>query len=173
MLTDILLTAALIHLSVLLSVAGLSKSLAPSAFSETLNSHGLIPRRRSQLVARSVITAELVLGVWLISGFAYRFAAAATAALLVMFLLYRAALRAFGPEGASCGCLGDSSAADTVGVMMNLVVALAVTVSASGSSRYAPELSVLLSAVWIGAALALAARSRRVNPAAAWHVGNS
>lgn len=170
---NILLALCLVHLSVLMSVAGLSKSLAPSAFSDLLNDHGLIPRHRTLLVARGVIASEFVLGLWLISGIQYRIAAAATAGLLALFLLYRVALRVLGPKEASCGCLGNSSTADAVGVVLNLGIALTVFALGVGPNLYETTPSILLAIVWIVGILSLIARHRRVNPVASWRMGES
>lgn len=126
----------------------------------------LSPQARSRLVATTIVASELVLGIWLISGIAYRAAALAAAVLLALFLVYRFGLRALGPNGASCGCLGDSRAADAMGVGLNLLVALAIATVGSSTNRYPLGVSFVLVGMWIVGLAVLATLNRRVAGAA-------
>lgn len=163
MLSETLLSVALIHLGLLFSVAGLTKSFSPRAFAQLLGQHGLIPKRLCLLTAWSMFTGEIFLGIWLVSGIEYRIATACASLLLAAFVLYRVGLKAFGPDDASCGCLGNSNLVgpEAAGVVLNLFVALTVTVIGASSNRYSMPASVLLAALLIVGLMALAARQRR------------
>src|SRR5271169_4918905 len=102
------LTVGLLQVGILFAVAGLAKSLARTRFRAELAVHGLLPLWARRLTARYLPAAELLLGVWLVSGVRFRLAAASASVLLAAFVLYRIALRMAGPSDASCGCLGEA-----------------------------------------------------------------
>jgi hypothetical protein len=162
-------SVGLIQLGVLFSVAGLAKSLDRVRFTAELSAQGLLPTWARGPTARLVPAVELLLGVWLVSGVRFRPTAACAAVLLVVFVAYRIALRALGPRGAPCGCLGSAKTrlaerpdAEVVGLMLNLAVAVLIAASApAGSNRYGPAVAVGLAALTIGGMVAVAVRRRR------------
>jgi hypothetical protein len=163
MFRDAIISLALVHLGLFFSVAGLTKALSPRAFGLTLTQHGLVPKPLCHVTAWIVFIAELFLGVWLVSGIEYHIAAGFATVILGSFLLYRMALRAFGPDGAECGCLGNLNTAgpEGTGVVLNLLVALTVIVIGGNSDRYSMPVSLLLAGLMIVGLLTLVARQKR------------
>lgn len=162
MLVHIVVIAALTHLSVLLSVAAISKAISPSVFTRVLDKHGIVPKRATRVVTWTIILVEMVLGVWLISGVGFRWAAASTGLLLIAFVLYRVAVARFGPADTSCGCLGGLDEAEVIGVVLNCGVAFAVAGLGTGVSHYSTTSSALIAALWLMAIMVIVRQNRRV-----------
>lgn len=100
--------------AIALVYTGSAKLLAPTAFAQTIASHGLIPEVLTPHVAWGVITLELAVGVgslWLIAGKRLLQPAAISAALVfAAFAWYAGAMVLFPPpEPTSCGCAGASA----------------------------------------------------------------
>jgi hypothetical protein len=171
MFTNVLVGLALIHLGGLLSISGLAKCVGHRAFVQTLASHDLLPRGTYAPVAWTVIASELIVGVWLFSGVAFRAAAAFASVVLACFLAYRVALAIFAPEGAECGCHGTQGphysrsmpVADALGLVLNLVVALVLAASPlmHRSTLYPPRVSALLAGAAVTFLIALSAVRRQ------------
>ncbi len=100
--------------ALVLLYTGSAKLLAPSAFVETINSHGLIPRDLTPHVAWGVIAMEIAVGIstlWLVLA-EHRIKPAAIGAGLVFaaFAWYAAAMILFPPPApTSCGCAGSGT----------------------------------------------------------------
>ena len=85
-------------------LSGLTKLGVPAAFTASINSYEVpLPDPIVQAMANGLPLIELVLGIWLLIGLFTRFAAAACAGLMVVFLiaLVQAMLRGLSPD---CGC---------------------------------------------------------------------
>ncbi|MFI4873461.1 MAG: MauE/DoxX family redox-associated membrane protein [Phycisphaerales bacterium JB061] len=98
--------------SIVLIYTGSAKLLGPSAFAETIATHGLVPRDLTPHAAWGVIAAELSIGVsslWLLVGKQLtKPAAIGTALIFAGFAWYAGAMVIFPPEApTSCGCTGD------------------------------------------------------------------
>jgi|GEM_PF-3306087 len=98
--------------ALVLLYTGSAKLLAPSAFAETINTHGLIPRDLTPHVAWGVIAMELAVGIstlWLVLA-ERRIKPAAIGAGLVFtaFAWYAGAMILFPPPAPTgCGCAGS------------------------------------------------------------------
>ncbi len=74
-------------------------------FAMSVNSYQVLPDWAVMLVARTLPWAELVLGIWLVTGYKLHYAAAAASALLLFFfsLMLRSYFKGLGID---CGCFG-------------------------------------------------------------------
>lgn len=133
----VLLSAVVVAIFV---VSGLAKASDLGAFTRTVRS--VLPgvgsvRTKARAVAIAVVVAELVLGGWVATGLARRWAAVAVIGSLVAFGGVALAARR---QGVPCGCFGSLSSG-TLGVrsaMRNLalaLVALPIVLLPSGSPR--------------------------------------
>lgn len=179
--TSILISIALIHLGVLLCVAGLSKGLAIRAFETQLGSHGLLPAGVCRPVAWCVVGIELLLGISLLSGAYYRVTAVLAGLLFAAFLTYHIALRVFGAHEEPCGCLGETDrsqrgmSAEVAGVTVNGLVAAAVAVVGTDVSRYSGSTTAAIASIGVLTLFALAVRKRRFQTrlSDSWHAVQS
>jgi len=98
-------TAARLILAGVWIVAGASKVGDLAASGRAVNAYQLMPFDVAQVVGATLPLVEIVLGVLLLVGFATRLAAAASAALLVVFV---AGITSAWVRGLSidCGCFG-------------------------------------------------------------------
>jgi uncharacterized membrane protein YphA (DoxX/SURF4 family) len=78
-------------------------------FAMSIDSYGLLPERSVLLVARALPWLELLLGLWLASGYGLRYAALAASAqlLLFFFVMLRSYVKGLGID---CGCFGVGEA---------------------------------------------------------------
>ena len=97
--------------SIVLIYTGSSKLLSPSAFAETIATHGLIPNDLTPHISWGVIALELTIGVsslWLLVGKQLTKPAAIGASVVfAAFAWYAGAMVVFPPDApTSCGCSG-------------------------------------------------------------------
>jgi methylamine utilization protein MauE len=88
-------------------LAGLEKARAPRAFFDGVNQYRLVPARFAPLVGGTLIAAELLLGLLLVSGLVPVFAAAGAIALFTVFALALGVSLARS-NTAPCHCFGAS-----------------------------------------------------------------
>lgn len=131
----------LVHLGLLLAVAGAVKAADPGGFAAQLSAHNVVPASLRRMVAFSLPILEVFVGLWLVSGIAFRDALLAAIAVLGVFLAYRA-LMFRAQVRAPCGCFGSvgavrsSALAETVALTINVGLAVAALLLA-GSQRAA------------------------------------
>jgi uncharacterized membrane protein YphA (DoxX/SURF4 family) len=153
---SIVVTIVLLHLGLLFAVAGVSKALSITLFTHQIEAHDIIPAALRIPLVYFIVTFEIVLGIWLMTGLFYRLAAGLAVALLSSFLLYHALLRRVG-SGTECGCMGepsqrDSTIASPAGILLNALAALTLAVLGSDQRHvYGWRFAVAMT----GAALAL------------------
>lgn len=93
------------YLAVTLSSAGLAKS--PLETRIALVRHAVVPAAAIRIVAPSLGPIEIVLALWLVSGYRSDISGSAAGVLISLFLCYRVAL--FGRKApVGCGCVGGN-----------------------------------------------------------------
>src|SRR5574337_1818883 len=78
-----------LHLAILLGIAGVMKGADVGRFESQLLAHRLFPAFMVGLVGRLIVTSELVVALWLLSGVTPRIALIAGVVLMGGFLSYR------------------------------------------------------------------------------------
>jgi len=138
------------HLSFLITFAGAIKIAERDSFRNVLDAHRLLPMRWTIAASVGIPWAEVLVGLWLFSGFQLTNASFAAAALLGSFLVYRLILYRALKRDVPCGCVGTaretatgSRSAETASLGLNL--ALALLLGAVGRTSLYPE--------WLGAAM--------------------
>jgi len=137
----ILLLAGRIILGLILVYAAYAKLKYPwITFAATVSAYQLLPDNAVIFVARTVPWLELVLGVWLLTGLALRWSAAAGTALLGVFFAILVHSYAKGMQ-IECGCFGPGGDPLTwkrlVLEVALLALGIAVTIGAFARRRAA------------------------------------
>ncbi len=139
-----LLVARLVLAAIFL-LAGISKVQAPSEFAETVRAFHLMPDPLAAPFALILPWVEILAALYLIVGFLGRLAAAATAAMLLMFIVALLDALITGHTAHPCGCFGSTTnpvitalaGGDTVGwwdvIRDVILLALALGVAWLGS----------------------------------------
>ena len=129
-----LLIAGQLALAAIFIYAGYAKLSEPwPQFAVSINSFKLVPLNWLEPLARYVPWAELVLGLWILSGFLLRWSALAASAVLTLFFAVLIRSYALGLE-VDCGCFGSGEGG--LGPMrlfeeaVMLALALAVSIAA-------------------------------------------
>jgi uncharacterized membrane protein YphA (DoxX/SURF4 family) len=105
---------ARLSVGVIFLIAGLDKVQAPGAFADAVRSYHLLPPSLVLLFAYLVPWLEVLAGAYLLVGFMTRWAAAATGAMLAMFVFALGRALATGDTNHACGCFGAGAAANPI-----------------------------------------------------------
>ena len=108
---DVIGTLARLGLAAVFLVSGVLKAVDPDATYVAVRAYDVLPKPAVALVATVLPWLEIVLGLVLLAGLATRVAAAAGAALLLVFVAGVAQAWARGLS-IDCGCFGGGGAVD-------------------------------------------------------------
>src|SRR5579884_1584342 len=110
---SLILVLILVHLGLLLGVAGAVKAADLGAFTAQLSAHELVPARLVRLAAFTTPAAEVSVGLWLLSGIQPRLALLSGTSLLGVFLVYRLLMR-LARVRTPCGCFGSATQSEGI-----------------------------------------------------------
>lgn len=136
----LLLALARVGLGIIFAYAAYTKLRQPwMLFAFSIDSYHLLPEQGVTLLARILPWVELALGVLLVTGYKFRWAAAAASTLLAVFfaVMLRAHLQGLGID---CGCfgLGEKLGPRTLvrdGFLVAVSLALTVVAFLRGGTR--------------------------------------
>lgn len=167
MLSSLVVILILVHVGLLLAVAGAVKAADPGGFVAQLSAHDLVPAPFRRVVAFLLPVVEVYVGLWLVSGIAFRNALLAAIAVLGAFLAYRG-LMFRAQVRAPCGCFGSAGAvranalAETVALTINVgLAATALLLSGSKKAAYPTYVAPLVCASAAAGLLAVFVAARR------------
>ncbi|HEX8918125.1 MAG TPA: MauE/DoxX family redox-associated membrane protein [Chloroflexota bacterium] len=109
-----LLLAARLVVGAIFLLAGIDKVLSPGGFADSVRAFHLLPPALVLPFAFVIPWIELLVAVYLITGYLCRFAAAGTIALLAMFIFALGTALVSGDTNHACGCFGTSGDANRV-----------------------------------------------------------
>jgi len=142
----VLIAVGLVHLAILLAVAGVGKIVFSRTFAAQLAMQGVLPALAIGVISRLVPLIEISMAIWLVSGLYPGLASLSTGVLLAGFLFYRAILPITKSRENPCGCFGgweaphDVPGAEIAGIVVNLGIALAIFGVVDTSSAIFPSM---------------------------------
>lgn len=148
-----LVIAARLVVGAVLLLAGVAKGLRLQGFSKIVGAFDVVSKRHVRLVSLSIVLAECVVGVGLLTGVALRLWALIAAVLFVLFATAIAYNLLRGRPHIPCGCFGTQGLPINWAMVLRNLALVALSAAASGEVALAVPATAAAAALLIAAIL--------------------